>query len=193
MQSRLGLHDAVSHAQSARQTMTASTKLTISQRATSLALAGLVTLTTIRGASAEDGVGGFLQSIFGGGSAGQKAAALTPAPSPQQSPGSTSSDRHSYLRFANAVHGRPLTVRLRKAATKIAFTQSPTKPGKVSIYEDRTLRRGDAVMTAEGVRVFIGSSSWPYAAGDFVALTTAKNLNKDTVKVLAEVDRLPRN
>ena len=77
-------------------------------------------------------------------------------------------------------------------APKIVMAQAPTKPGKVSIFEDRTLKRGDAVMTADGIRVFAGSASWPYTKADFIDLASAKDLNKDTTKVLAEVDRLPR-
>ena len=72
------------------------------------------------------------------------------------------------------------------------MAQVPTKPEKVSIFEDRTLKRGDVVMTADGIRVFAGSATWPYTKADFVDLATAKNLSKDTAKVLAEVDRLPR-
>ncbi|MGI4765805.1 MAG: hypothetical protein ACRYGP_12225 [Janthinobacterium lividum] len=159
------------------------------RRATCLVLAGITMLATVHGASADEGIGGFLQSIFGGGTAPSQTAAPTSTPSYPQS----SSDQRPYLRLTHSLHQRPLIVRLHKGAPKLAIAQAPTKPGKVSIYEDRTLRRGDAVMTAEGVRIFAGSISWPYTAGDFVALATAKDLNRDTVKVLAEVDRLPRN
>ena len=62
----------------------------------------------------------------------------------------------------------------------------------MSIYEDRTLRRGDAVMTADGVRIFAGSSSWPYTAGDFVSLRDAKNVDRDASKTFAQLDKLPR-
>ena len=72
------------------------------------------------------------------------------------------------------------------------MAQGPTKPGKVSIFEDRTLRRGDAVMMAQGIRVFAGSNSWPYTPGDFVGLDDAKHLSRDTTKVLVQLDKLPR-
>ena len=44
-------------------------------RAITLALAGMTTLTTTQGASADDGLGGFFSSIFGGGAANQQAPA----------------------------------------------------------------------------------------------------------------------
>ncbi len=70
--------------------------------------------------------------------------------------------------------------------------QVTTKYEKVSLLEDRTLKRGDVVMTANGIRVFAGSASFPYTKANFIELAAAKDLNKDTAKVLAEVDRLPR-
>ena len=47
-------------------------------------------------------------------------------------------------------------------------------------------------MTAEGVRIFAGSRSWPYTAGDFVGLKDAKSVDRDTSKILAQLDKLPR-
>jgi hypothetical protein len=153
-----------------------------------LVLAGMTTLATVQGASAEDGIGGFFSSIFGGGSSHQQASAPAAAPASYE-PSPTYG--RSYTRFSHSFHQRTLTVRLHKAAPKVGLAQVPTKPEKVSIFEDRTLKRGDAVMTADGIRVFAGSAAWPYTKADFVDLAAAKDLSKDTVKVLAEVDRLP--
>ena len=57
---------------------------------------------------------------------------------------------------------RPLTVRpARKkrssARASLARAAVPGKTGPVSIYEDPTLRTGDAVMTKNGMRVFSGA------------------------------------
>ena len=159
------------------------------RRALTLVLVGMTTLATVQGASAEDGLGGFLSSIFGGGNSGQQAAAPVAAPvSYEPSP----AYGHSYTRFSPSFHRPALTVRLHKAVPNVGVAQVPTKPEKVSIFEDRTLKRGDAVMTADGIRVFAGSATWPYTRADFIDLAAAKDLNKDTVKVLAEVNRLPR-
>ena len=157
-----------------------------------LSLAGAVFLAAATGASADEGgLGGFLASIFGGQA---QQAASAPRPDPSAAPRHTRisiRDRHLPIR-PSTVPLRPLTVRLRQATPRLVFAQAPTKPGKVSLYQDRTLRRGDAVMTAEGVRVFVGSSSWPYTAGDFVALQDAKNVDRGASRVLALLDRLPR-
>ena len=161
-------------------------------RAISLALAGMTTLATVQGASAEDGLGGFLSSIFGGGAASQQAAAPASVPSYQKSDAPRSTYRSSYFRPSHSLHQAVLTVRLHRTAPKVGMAQVPTKPDKVSIFEDRTLKRGDVVMTADGIRVFAGSASWPYTKADFIGLAAVKDLNKDTARILAEVDRLPR-
>ncbi len=151
------------------------------RRTARLGLAGAALLVAVTGASADEGgLGGFLSSIFGDHSQ-QAPAAAAPASQPGPAGGQ---DRR--------LRSRSLTVRLRQAKPRFAVAQSPTKPGKVSIYADRTLRRGDAVMTAEGVRIFAGSSSWPYTAGDFVALKDSKNVDRDTSKELALLDKAPR-
>lgn len=81
----------------------------------------------------------------------------------------------------------PLTVRPRRRpkfaiASRRSSSPAPVasipqfRVGKgtaVSLFEDRTLRRGDAVMTAKGLRIFAGSRSFPYAEADFVALSDA--------------------
>ena len=158
------------------------------RRASTLALTAMTILATVHRASAEDGLGGFLSSIFGGGASQQATAPVAAPASYEPSP----AYGRPYVRFSHAFRGGPLTIRLHKAVPKVGVAQVPTKPEKVSIFEDRTLKRGDAVMTADGIRVFAGSASWPYTKADFVDLATAKNLSKDTAKVLAEVDRLPR-
>jgi hypothetical protein len=166
--------------------ITASSTRTALRRSARLGLAGAVLLAAVTGASADDGgLGGFLASIFGGH---QQAA---PAPPSQSGAGYEVRGMPAHARYRRVIP-RPLTVRLHQAKPRMVVAQAPTKPGKVSIYEDRTLRRGDAVMTADGVRVFAGSSSWPYTAGDFVILKDAKNIDRDTSRVLAQLDKLPR-
>ncbi len=59
--------------------------------------------------------------------------------------------------------------------------------GPVTIYNDRTLRRGDAVMTAQGLRVFRGSGRFPYHPSDFVALADASRFVVGDKKQLHEV------
>lgn len=154
------------------------------RRTVRLGLAGTLLVVGATGASADDGIGGFLSSIFG--EQPQQSAPAAPA-APEAAP-----QAMPVFNRVRHLRPRPLTVRLHPTKPKIVVAQTPTKPGKVSIYEDRTLRRGDAVMTADGVRIFAGSNSWPYKANDFVVLKDAKNLDRDTSKLLAELDRPPR-
>ena len=152
------------------------------RRSAHLILAGALSLAAVHGAAADDnGLDHFFSSIFGGGAPQQAA----PAPAAVQS-------FDDDVPSASRGRSRPLTVRLHPAKPRLVFVEKPSKPEPVSIFEDRTLKRGDAVMTASGVRVFAGSSSWPYAAKDFVALGDAKQLSRDTSKVLAQLDKLPR-
>ncbi len=69
---------------------------------------------------------------------------------------------------------------------EIAHADLPQK-GPVSIYKDRTLRRGDAVMTAQGLRVFKGASHFPYKPADFVALAEASKFVLGDKKQLRDV------
>jgi hypothetical protein len=154
------------------------------RRTARLGLAGAMLVVAVTGASADDGIGGLLNSIFGG-QPQQSAPApdVSADPAPHLAP---------VLRQVRRIRDRPLTVRLHAAKPRLVVAQAPTKPGRVSIYEDRTLRRGDAVMTADGVRIFAGSSSWPYVARDFVQLKDSKSIDRDTWNVLAQLDRAPR-
>jgi hypothetical protein len=68
----------------------------------------------------------------------------------------------------------------------IAHADLPHK-GPVSIYSDRTLRRGDSVMTAQGLRVFRGTSHFPYRASDFVSLAEASKFVMGDKKQLRDI------
>jgi len=158
---------------------------TTARRIARMVLAGAAVLLAQQGAAAsDDGVHQFFSAIFGGG-----VAEIAVAPARMQNQGAA---EVPYRAPQRPFRGRPLTVRLHKAKPKLAVAQLPTKPGKVSIFDDGTLRRGDAVMMAGGIRIFAGSGALPHASSDFVGLTASKDLGKDLTKVLAEVDRLPR-
>lgn len=57
------------------------------------------------------------------------------------------------------------------------------------IYRDRTLRRGDPVMTENGFRIFKGSGRWPYRPRDFAALGEAQTLPPASRRVLSALER----
>jgi hypothetical protein len=69
----------------------------------------------------------------------------------------------------------------------VAHADIPHTKGPVSIYTDRTLRRGDSIMTAQGLRVFRGSNAFPYRAADFVALADASRFVVGDKKQLREI------
>lgn len=159
--------------------MTGSTTRGAGRRTARLAIAGAALFAAVQGASADDaGIHDFFSSIFGGGQS-QAAPAAAPAPGYDEP-------------VRRAQRSRPLTVRLHRPKPRMVFAETPTRPAPVSIFEDRTLRRGDAVMTAKGVRIFAGSSSWPYSERDFVGITEARQVSRDTSRVLAQLDKMPR-
>jgi hypothetical protein len=85
-------------------------------------------------------------------------------------------------------HVRKPVVHLRIVRPKaVAHADMPHTKGPVTIYTDRTLRRGDSVMTAQGLRVFRGSSTFPYRASDFVALADASRFVVGDRKQLRDI------
>lgn len=152
------------------------------------AIAALAILSVGNMASAEDdsGVHAFLSNAFGqAGSAGA---------APQAAPEERSEPRQPVAtqRGVRIAHVRPLTVRRQQPPVVAGPGPMPTDV-KVSILNDPTLRAGDAVMTADGIRVFAGSRSWPYAKSDFVPIAQARDLSRDAVQVLAGLDSAPRS
>jgi hypothetical protein len=146
-------------------------------RAGRVALAGLALLAGLQAAAAAEasGLDWFFASVFGDRHAQRRA-------TPGQIHG----------RVSAGFRARSLTVRLHSAQPRTVAAQVPTRPGRVSIYADSTLRPGDAVMMADGIHVFAGSNAWPYTNDDFVGLSAARHMDRATAKVLAAIDRLPR-
>jgi hypothetical protein len=91
-------------------------------------------------------------------------------------------------RFASPRLERRPVVHLRIVRPKaIAHADIPHTKGPVSIYTDRTLRRGDSVMTAQGLRVFKGASHFPYRAADFAPLAEASRFVMGDKKQLRDI------
>lgn len=154
--------------------------VSVSRLARSLVAVGVLTA-MVQGAVARDNSGA--AQFFSQGSDDAGGAAVAPAAQHEAVP---------RLRPARAF--RPLTVRrhIRPTTMLAQAAQGPSKPEKVSIFEDPTLRRGDAVMTVTGIRIFIGSKSWPYRAEDFVALADAGRLDARVHKILASLSSAPQ-
>lgn len=75
-------------------------------------------------------------------------------------------------------------------STMIALPR-PARPALVSIYQDRTLRDGDAVMMADGIHVFHGVGQWPHRPRDFVKLTFVAALDWHLRQTLDVLDKNP--
>lgn len=58
-----------------------------------------------------------------------------------------------------------------------------------SLLHDFTLRRGDAVMTDRGVRVFHGGAHYPFHRQDFVALNQSRDVAKDARATFRAIER----
>jgi hypothetical protein len=58
-----------------------------------------------------------------------------------------------------------------------------------SLLHDFTLRRGDAVMTSRGMRIFHGASRYPYQRRDFVALSQSRDVRKTDRSNLQAMER----
>jgi hypothetical protein len=65
------------------------------------------------------------------------------------------------------------------------------EPGlmRLDLHDDPTLREGDIVVTASGVRVFRGSSSFPFRDRDFVDFRRVQGLPRDLVTRLTAIDQ----
>ena len=57
------------------------------------------------------------------------------------------------------------------------------------ILHDATLREGDSVMTAKGVRVFQGGSACPHKESDFLALADARDISKSKRGALLAIEK----
>ena len=65
----------------------------------------------------------------------------------------------------------------------------PARPsGPTNIMDDQSLKRGDAVMTQAGIRIFVGYSSTPHRPGDFRKISEVKKLSQRERKALAALD-----
>ncbi len=62
----------------------------------------------------------------------------------------------------------------------------------ITIYTDKTLAPGDAVMTPTGLKVFNGSRSWPYTADNFAAIAASGRMAGSVRKELTAIDKASR-
>lgn len=63
-----------------------------------------------------------------------------------------------------------------------------------SVLLDRTLRRGDVLMTTQGMKVFEGGASYPHQPSDFSKLAASKDVEKDErsrLRAMEQVSLVP--
>lgn len=62
-----------------------------------------------------------------------------------------------------------------------------------AIYQDFTLRRGDAVMTPHGMQVFHGGPHYPHTIGDFRPIAESRDVPERTRRLLAALERASKH
>lgn len=77
------------------------------------------------------------------------------------------------------------------APKKLIVTErnGPRHASPVDLMDDDSLRRGDAVMTQDGIRIFVGPSGDHHQPEDFRAVTEIKNLSPRERRALMGLDR----
>ena len=96
------------------------------------------------------------------------------------------SRRHEARRVATASSRQA-----RAVPARLLILPKPDRPALVTIYQDRTLRDGDAVMMADGISLYHGGATWPHQRADFVRLQFATNLGWSLRHTLADIDSAP--
>ncbi len=80
-------------------------------------------------------------------------------------------------------------------ASGLCYAVRPKTPDLTqpdAILHDATLREGDSVMTARGVRVFQGGGACPHKESDFLALADARDIPKSKRRALVAIEKAVR-
>ena len=64
----------------------------------------------------------------------------------------------------------------------------PVAPGTVDVMDDDSLRDGDAVMTSDGLRIFVGSAGDHHNRDDFVKISETEGLPRSERSALLALD-----
>ncbi len=131
---------------------------------------------------------GFFEALFG---ARQVQRPIYPAPGQQlMLPPLNGANR---LLLPNEIY-KPRIVKVSPAGP---IVRTPVRPAVLSgplgpFLMDPTLRRGDVVVTTEGLKVFTGSSNIRHSQADFAALARASQFAAGNSTVLAAIERANR-
>ena len=136
---------------------------------------------------------GFFEDLFGAFSGEQRA-----APSRDAYPERRARRQASSLSYIQRQHRKAARAPSDGMATSgpeanglcyAAHQQAPDLTQPDAILHDATLREGDSVMTAQGVRVFQGGSACPHKQSDFLALADARDISKSKRGALLAIEK----
>jgi hypothetical protein len=135
---------------------------------------------------------GFLEDLFGVFSGEQRPAASA-ANAGRAQAGRRHASSLSYMprRKARLASDGPAT-KGPDAKSGLCYAARPQAPDLTqpdAILHDATLREGDSVMTAQGVRVFQGGSACPHKESDFLALADARDIPKAKRGALVAIEK----
>ncbi len=143
---------------------------------------------------------GFLEDLFGFGGE-QRAVEAPRAPRQAERQQHRGSNWQSSLSYLKQSHPRRHATAHRDADEKVAGsaavkksfcydqTTQAVEPGQAdALLHDTTLRAGDIVATAEGLRVYEGGGGCPHKANDFLALASARDLSSTKRNSLVAIE-----
>lgn len=130
----------------------------------------------------------FLEKLFGM----QQQPVAAPRPSvvlPPVAPPSTANAIRRQKPKSEIVKARPSGA----TPVKAIAVRPPALPGPLGPFLlDPTLRRGDVVVTSEGLKVFAGQGRSQHGTGDFIALSQANRFVAGNTSALTDIDRANR-
>lgn len=102
------------------------------------------------------------------------------------------SGRAAWLARVEAAKARyeAFAAQARRSINPRAIEPGPTAARPASFFEDTTLRRGDVVVTPDGLMVFRGSKRFPYASGDFDPVGSLGGVRASHAPELIELQRV---
>lgn len=85
----------------------------------------------------------------------------------------------------------PVALRYTGKRDKTCSCKAITTPhlALVSLRKDFTLRKGDAVFTKRGIRIFKGAKRWPYRLRDFTTIRRTRGLRRSDKRKLYALER----
>lgn len=97
-------------------------------------------------------------------------------------PGHRRHAQRSFHRHERKFAARP------KLSVAVETNDSAPPPAPADLMDDDSLRPGDAVMTASGIRIFVGASGAPHSPKDFRKPSDIRGVSKRERKALAALD-----